>query len=92
MDKKKVTTFVFLGLVFLGIVFTPGYLKIRSLLKQNRDLERQIREVIQANIRLAGEQERLKNDPVYLEKVARQKLGIAKEGEIVYQVLPPEEE
>jgi len=49
-----------------------------------------MQQVQQENKRLAEEQRRLKNDPVYLEKVAREKLGIAKEGEIIL-VLPDEE-
>lgn len=92
MDKKKVTPLFFFSLIILGIIFIPGYLRIKSLVRQNRELERQIQEVIQANARLAEEQKRLKDDPVYLEKVARQKLGIAKKGEVVYQVSPSEEE
>lgn len=92
MDKKKVTPLLFFSLILLGIIFIPGYLRIKSLVKQNRELERQIQEVIQANARLAEEQKRLKDDPVYLEKVAREKLGIAKKGEVVYQVSPSEEE
>ena len=28
-------------------------------------------------------------DPFYLEKMAREKLGLAKKGEIIYKILPP---
>ena len=90
MDQKKITLFFILGPVLLGVIFIPGYLRIRRLLRENRELERQIQQVRQENERLAEEQRRLKEDPVYLEKVAREKLGIAKEGEVIYQVAPSE--
>ncbi|MBU4140268.1 MAG: septum formation initiator family protein, partial [Candidatus Omnitrophica bacterium] len=80
-----------LGLILLGIIFIPGYLKIKRLAGQNRELERQIKETRQANRKLGEEQKKLESDPVYLEEVLREKLGLAKEGEIIYKVLPPQQ-
>ncbi len=91
MEKKKIIVLSVLGLILLGVIFIPGYLKIKRLVRQNRELERQIKETKQANRRLEEEQEKLESDPVYLEKVAREKLGLAKEGEIIYKVLPPQQ-
>lgn len=91
MEKKKIVVLSVLGLILLGVIFIPGYLKIKRLLRQNRELERQIKETKQANRRLEEEQEKLESDPVYLEKVLREKLGLAKEGEIIYKVLPPQQ-
>lgn len=91
MEKKKIIVLSVLGLILLGVIFIPGYLKIKRFLRQNRELERQIKETKQANRRLEEEQEKLESDPVYLEKVAREKLGLAKEGEIIYKVLPPQQ-
>ena len=78
-------------MILLGTIFIPGYLKIRRLVKDNRELEKQIEEIKQVNRRLEEEQRRLENDPVYLEKVAREKLGVAKKGEIIYRVLPAQQ-
>lgn len=91
MEKKKIIVLSVLGLILLGVIFIPGYLKIKRLVRQNRELERQIKETKQANRRLEEEQEKLESDPVYLEKVLREKLGLAKEGEIIYKVLPPQQ-
>jgi len=91
LEKKKIIVLSVLGLILLGVIFIPGYLKIKRLVRQNRELERQIKETKQANRRLEEEQEKLESDPVYLEKVAREKLGLAKEGEIIYKVLPPQQ-
>jgi len=90
LDKTKIIVLLFSASVLLGVIFIPGYLRIRRLLKENRELELQMQQVQEENKRLAEEHDRLTNDPVYLEKVAREKLGIAKEGEVIYQVLPSE--
>ena len=91
MGKKKIIILIVLGLVLLGFIFIPGYLKIKGLSRQNRELVRQIEEIKQTNKRLKEEQEMLINDPLYLEKVAREKLGVVRKGEVVYKVLPPQQ-
>ena len=93
MGKKKIRIIALSvsALVLLGVIFIPGYLKIKAMDRQRKELERQIEEVKQANTRLEEEQEGLKTDPLYLEKVAREKLGLAREGEIVYKVLSPQQ-
>lgn len=91
MAQKKVTAFICLGLVILGIIFVPGYLKIRRLARRNRQLEAQIKEITQTNKMLEQQQQRLLNDPVYLEEVARKKLGVARKGEVIYKVVPQEQ-
>ena len=75
----------------IGFIFIPGYSKIKHLARQNKELEWQIEEIKQANRRLKLEHQMLRNDPIYLEKVAREKLGVVREGEIVYQVVPAQE-
>ena len=92
MEKKKIITLLSLGLIFLLIIFIPGYLKIRRLSRENRQLEKQIEQMQELNAKLREEQRGLMNDPLYLEKVAREKLGVVKKGEVVYKVLPQEEE
>ncbi len=95
MGKKKIIVLSVLGLVLLGGYFIPGYLKgylkFKRLSRQNRELVRQIEEIKQTNKRLKEEQEMLINDPLYLEKVAREKLGVVRKGEVVYKVLPPQQ-
>ena len=87
MEKKRLI-FLLLLVFFLGLMFIPGYLRTRALVRENRRLEKQIAEITQANKRMAQEYQMLKNDPLYLEKVAREKLGVVREGEVIYQVLP----
>lgn len=89
MDKGKIAGYILLGAILLGVIFIPGYLKIKRLDRQSRDLEMQITELKQTNKRLREEQRMLENDPFYLEKVAREKLGVAREGEVIYKVGSP---
>ncbi len=79
-------------MLVLGAIYIPNYLRIRELARQNRELEQAIKEIAQANKRLSEEHRKLQSDPIYLEKVAREKLGVARKGEIVYKVLPAPED
>lgn len=93
MGEKKIIVFFVSGLLLLGLIFIPGYLRLRSLAEENRALEKKIEEIKEANLRLKEEQQRLKEDPLYLEEVARKKLGVVREGEELYRVVPlPESE
>ena len=62
---------------------------------QNRDLAENTRvqhaqiEMLQAkNEKLRQEKQLLEQDPVYLEKVAREKMGLVRQGEVVYKLTP----
>lgn len=82
-------------LVFVGILlvlFFPGYAKMQELRQKNRDLEDNIKKLQAENLKFSQEKERLEKDPEYLERVAREKLGIVKKGEIVYKIINPEQE
>ncbi len=74
----------------LAVVFLPSYLRLQSLKAKNAAYERKIRELRMARIRLEEERRLLEEDPVYLEKVAREKMGLIKEGEVIYKITPPE--
>lgn len=92
MAEKKIIILFILILVAIGAIFIPGYLRIKVLTSENRQLEVQITEIQKDNKRLAEEHQKLLNDPVYLEAVARKKLGVVRKGEEVYKVVPQETE
>ncbi len=48
--------------------------------------EKQIEMLKKRNAQLKEEKRLLEEDPVYLEAVAREKLGIAREGEVLYKL------
>ena len=86
--KKSVSAVVFLLLLAAFVVLLlPRMLQVRKLRERSDDLEKQLRELKKQNDALEGELRLLRDDPVYLEKVARRQLNKAKEGEIVYKVV-----
>ncbi len=77
--------------VFIALV-APRAVQIESLKERSRRLEKEVAEARLNNEKLEQELRLLRDDPVYLEKVAREKFNKAKEGEIVYKVVRPGEE
>ena len=77
-----VVTFVIL------IIFLPSYTKLQDLRMRSFDYENEIKRLRADNARLYDEKQRLENDPVYLERVAREKMGLAREGEVMYKITP----
>jgi len=74
--------------VFFLILFLPGLSKLQELRSRNRDLENKIRRLNIENALLEEEIRRVANDPVYRERVAREKMGVVRKGEIPIKILP----
>ena len=77
--------------VFLLIIFLPGYTKLQELGDRNKDLELKIKSLNIDNALLQQELNRVENDPVYQEKIVRQKLGVVRKGEIPVKIIPRKE-
>jgi len=76
----------------LLIIFLPGYTKLQELRDKNRDLENKIKRLAIENALLQEEIVRIENDPVYQEKIARDKMGVVRKGEIPIKIVPQEKE
>jgi len=74
--------------VFLLVIFLPGYTKLQELRDKNRSLEVKIKQVSVDNVLLQEEIKRIASDPVYQEKIAREKMGVVRKGEIPIKILP----
>jgi cell division protein FtsB len=66
------------------IVGEMGVIKYSRMRAQERSLRDEIEHLKQDNMRLMQEVRSLKNDPAYLERLARDKIGLARPGEVVY--------
>lgn len=78
------------GLVFLYMTFSfffgdMGLVKLFHMRETKHGLEAEIKTLNSENARLKKEVDALKDDPAKIESVAREKLGMARKGEIVYQ-------
>jgi len=72
--------------VLLLVLFLPGYIKLQGLRAKNRQLEDQFRKMAVENYLLQEELKRVENDPVYQEKMARDKMGVVRKGEIPIKI------
>lgn len=69
----------------LAVLFLPGFLHIQQLRERRQELQRDIERLQRENAQLRQETQLLKDDSLYIERVARKKLGVAREGEVIYR-------
>ncbi|MBP7215787.1 MAG: septum formation initiator family protein [Candidatus Omnitrophica bacterium] len=74
--------------VFLLIVFLPGYTKLQELRDKNAQLELNIKQLRIENSLLEEEARRIAHDPIYQEKITREKMGVVRKGEVPVKIVP----
>lgn len=82
MAKKKLI-YIAIGILVIAVIYLPGFSKLQELREKNRNLEKRIEILTKTNKDLRKEKEKLENDPTYVEKIAREKLGMARKDEII---------
>ncbi|MCQ9206635.1 MAG: septum formation initiator family protein [Omnitrophica bacterium] len=82
MAKKRLI-YILIAVFVFGAIFLPGFSKLQELKEENRNLGKRIEILKKTNKELREEKEKLENDPTYIEKIAREKLGMARKGEII---------
>lgn len=96
MQKKTKTNKLFLilliaGSLLLSIWGIKSYYSIYQTQKKLRKTEEKLTQMELENRELKDQIDNLANS-FYLEKLAREKLGLAKKGEVIYKILPEEKE
>jgi cell division protein DivIC len=86
MIKNALSLFIIT--VIIVVVFLPSYSKMQELKQKNQEFLDRIKYLETRNKKLEEEQHFLKNNPEYLEKVAREKMGLIRQGETVYKIVP----
>ncbi len=76
--------------LFLLVIFLPGYTKLQELKDKNRDLEVKIKQLNSENALLDQELKRIGSDPLYQERIAREKMGVVRKDEIPVRMVPEE--
>ena len=74
--------------ILLLVLFLPGYTKLQESRDKNRELEVKIKRLNIENVLLQQELARINDDPVYQEKIAREKMGVVRKGEIPVKIVP----
>lgn len=90
---RKLKTYLKLGILFAivcCVILTPGYLKVKSLKKEISQIQGNIKRLEKENESLIIEIEKLRKDPFTIEKKARGKLGMIKEGEFKLRIIFPD--
>jgi cell division protein FtsB len=72
--------------VLLLVLFLPGYTKLQESRAKNRQLEEKFRKIAIENSLLQEELKRVQSDPIYQEKIARDKMGVVRKGEIPIKI------
>lgn len=88
MAKIRIKPLYIGVVIILLVLFLPGYAKFMELRAKNLYLEREIARLEQENIRLYKEKTKLEEDMDYVEKVARESMGVTREGEIPIRIEP----
>lgn len=73
-------------LLISDVFGTHGVLAMRRSQKQAEDVQHQIDQLNQENQRLQQNVKNLKTDPTAVEHIAREEMGLAKPGEIIFKV------
>ena len=88
MSKLKIKP-LYVGIaIVLFVIFLPGYARFMELRARNTYLEKEMERLEQENTSLYKEKAKLEEDIDYIEKVARESMGVAREGEIPIKIEP----
>ncbi len=91
MNSKKNILLAFAILVLLSLIMfiifgENGLTDLNRLTMERDNLFKKNAELVQKNLSLHREIERLKNDPEYVENVARKELGVIGKDEVIFKV------
>jgi len=77
---------------FLVWLYLPGWARYNELSRENERLETKLEEMAETNHKLQEQEYLLKNDVRYLETVLREELNVVRPDELVYKLVPIEED
>jgi len=91
MEKKSLRIAIIAAVIIaLAAILLPGYSKLQDLVAENKKLEERIGQLTKSVEDLEVEKEKLEDDILYIEKVARDKLGVVREDEFVIEKVTKE--
>ena len=84
----KTGFFLYFTMLFLILIFSEsGYIQLKEIQSMNEKLNREIENTIQIIEELEFEKNRLEQDLIYIEKIARSEFKMAKRGEKVFTIV-----
>ena len=91
LKKIFLVVMILLSVCLAIYAFTPCVIEQKKLNKQIANLESEIEKARESNEKLTKEIYSLKNDLLYIEKLARKELGLIRSGEVIYKLKPDKE-
>lgn len=82
----KNALWLFAAATIILLFFLPSFTIMQDHRQKNLEYEKKIFVLQAKNRGLEEEKRRLIEDPVYLERVARERMGLVREGEKVYRI------
>ena len=82
----KNALWLFAAATIILLFFLPSFSIMQDHSRKNLEYEKKIAELQRRNNELEAEKRRLIEDPVYLERVARERMGLVRDGEKVYRM------
>ena len=84
-----ITAILFISLIALSFFGDSGFFDLLELKKENHILAKNSSKISEENLVLSREIHRLKNDPEFIEDVARKELGVIGKDEIIFKPNKP---
>ena len=84
--KRSLKFYIMVGIAV--VIFLPPFAKYQELKFKNKKLEERLESLKLENERLTEEKRLLETDINYVEKKAREKIGVVRKGEIVLKEVP----
>lgn len=84
--------FALFALLVHDVFGDNGLLAMRRAQKEVEQLQQEIQQLNEENTRLAEQVKALKTDPRIIERIARDELGLAKPGEMIFKLPPKPQE
>jgi len=94
MSLKKILIVALVIIIppFLVWLYLPGWARFNELGQENNRLQKKLDEMGTTNRKLQEQEYLLKNDIRYLETVLREELNVVRPDELVYKLVPVDEE
>ena len=86
-NKLRAVLCIFLAFSVFIIINDFGLIKLVGLKREQHGIERKIHQLMNQQIKLNNEIDKLKNNSKYIEKIAREKFMMVKPGEKIFRVI-----
>jgi len=83
---KKISLFSMGILLVTGFIFLSSFTRLQELKEKGEKIDEMIKRLKAENIRLKQQIQYLKDEPLYQEKVLREKIGLVRKGEVPFKI------